>query len=162
MITRRWASIPAFVAVAFVLAGCTAGTHAPDSAVSSPETAHTAPAAASTYKYQYAQVPLSTQCAADMKTAGILGTQDVGQANPPEDAPLRASASDCQTVDEWVSAAVAFPDAMGDPMAETVVPFATRVAYDLAGVCGTLPTAQRNIAPLCIDARQRRLNKGLW
>lgn len=149
-------------AVVLLLAGCAAeqspAKHLPEQKAAASGSATVRPE----YEYQYNPVGVGAQCAADFKSAAKLGAQDTGQANPPEDVPLNATATHCQTVDEWVSGAAASPDAIGDPTAQTVVPFATRVAHDLAGICGTLPNNERAVAPLCVDATRIGLNEGLW
>jgi hypothetical protein len=158
----KLAQLLAGAAAVLLLAGCAAqqspAKHLPEQKA----TASSSATARSEYEYHYNPVGVSAQCAADFKSAAELGAQDIGQANPPEDVPLHATATDCQTVDEWVSGAAAFPDAMGDPTAQTAVPFATRVADDLAGVCGTLPNDERAVAPLCVDATRFGLSKSLW
>lgn len=64
------------------------------------------------------------------------------------DAELIGTASACKTVDEWVSAARLYPEALGLTNADAVDP-----EFYLAAICGQVPSA-----PVCEDAASHGLD----
>jgi hypothetical protein len=91
--------------------------------------------------------------ATDIETvgAGCLETIVEAASIPPDqDAndPLLRSAYECKTVDEWVMAVRAHPEAMGQLDPADIDP-----EYDLSGIC-----FQSSQAPVCIDATRLGLD----
>ena len=76
-----------------------------------------------------------------VEAASIPANQDANE-------PLIRSAYACRTVDEWVTAVKAHPEAMGQ-----VDPAIIDPEYDLMGICGQAPKA-----PVCVDAARLGLD----
>ena len=106
-------------------------------------------------KYEYRAVKISEACLADLKEAARLAPTDVGQTVAPGDAELAASAFDCKSVDEWLSADSLFPDAMGDLSADTIVP-----SLNIGSLCGSLGPTRAATSLLCIDDVRLGLDSG--
>ena len=83
-----------------------------------------------------------TGCLATIvEAASIPADQDANES-------LIRSAYECRTVDEWVMAVKAHPEAMGQ-----VDPAIIDPEYDLMGICGQAPQA-----PVCVDAARLGLD----
>ena len=109
------------------------------------------------YSFGYKPVAVSAACLSDLKVAASIVPTDVEQDPPPENAPLFASAIDCQSIDEWETAALQYPDAEAN-----VTPDAQHIAFNLGPICAGLPGNTAASAPLCIEDKESGLNVGVW
>jgi hypothetical protein len=112
-----------------------------------------------TFTFSYAATAVTAACAADIAKAADAARSDTGQDPAPEDVPLDASATDCSTVNEWVTAVSANPDAIGNNPVGGLnggqISEDQAIANDLAGLCST--TSKTYSSPLCTDARANGL-----
>jgi hypothetical protein len=98
--------------------------------------------------YSHTTVAVSAKCGADVQRAVSLLRFDTGQLPPPQQAPLQSSASDCRTVDEWATAALRYPSALGS------VHDAAAIGQAVTGICASLTAKQQSNAALCVDAKR--------
>jgi hypothetical protein len=158
------------------LVGCAAGStsahstehhrhSASESAPDNTPTADPAPKATPTPSqptFTYAPASVSPACEADFKAASAAAATDVGQLPAPEDVPLKATANDCLSLDEWVTAAAAYPGALGNPIGGLPKAGLSQndvIANDLSEICSSAASTSPTLPPLCAEAQADGLKR---